>query len=159
MSGIAERAADSVLGSLLAFYRPELVTVIQARGVAPSDFGDGTRRNIIYRAVLRLHRDGAHVDALTVEEFLARHGCLERAGGPVFLAQCIEAAVPSAVREHAGIVARDGRRTRRARVLEALMLANERDAADDEIAELYAQLGRDVPVPESPRLHIVKGAA
>lgn len=106
---IAECAADSVLGSLLTYYSPKLVTRIQATGVLPIDFGPkGSPRQAIYRAILKLHHGGHTVDAITVEAFLQRHGWLERAGGRAQLELLVALAVPSSVVEHAREVAREG---------------------------------------------------
>jgi hypothetical protein len=51
MTDTADRAGDSVLGCLLAFYTPQLVTVIQATGLVWDDF-TLDRQQVVYRAVL-----------------------------------------------------------------------------------------------------------
>lgn len=158
MSDTTDRAGESVLGTLLAFYSPEIVTVVQARGVTSKDFGM-ERQEIVYRAVLALHRDGVHVDDLTVEAFLVSHGCLERAGGSGYLAVLVASACPSALKDHAAIVARGGRKARRGRKLHAAQAANERED-EAEFTEIYVSLGRDVDLPdEAPKLRVVRGAA
>lgn len=157
MSDTTDRAGESVLGTLLAFYKPELVTIVQARGVTAKDFGM-ERQEIMFRAILALHRDGVHVDALIVEAFLAKHGCLERAGGVGYVALCEASACPSAFREHAFIVAESGRWRRLLRAQYALVSAIE--AQDDgALREAVAAVHRDVLPDEAPKLRIVKGAA
>lgn len=158
MSDVAERAGDSVLGCLLAFYSPELITVIQARDVTPADFGSD-RQRVVYRAILALHRDGVHVDDLTVEAFLVSHGFLERAGGPGYLAVLVASANPSGMKDHAVVVARGGRKARRRLKLHTAQAANDQD---DEVTftEAYVALGRDVDLPDqAPKLRVVKEKA
>jgi replicative DNA helicase len=158
VSDTAERAGESVLGSLLSFYTPELITVVQGRDVTPDDFGPD-RQRVVYRAILALHRNGVHVDDLTVEAFLVSHGCLERAGGSGYLAVLVASASPSGLKDHAAVVARGGRKARRRRKLHAAQAANDRE---DEVTftEVYVSLGRDVDLPdEAPKLRVVRGAA
>jgi replicative DNA helicase len=159
MSDHAERAGESVLGVLLAFYTPEAVTMVQAAGVTFEDFkAISDRQHIIYRAVLALHREGVHVDDLTVAAFLSRHGTLERAGGPGYLAVCASSASPGALRDHAALVAQ-GARERRLRV-KAFALAEMVERGEDPavIAEMYVALGREITLP-APRLRVVKDEA
>lgn len=157
MSGTTDRAGESVLGTLLAFYSPELVTVVQARGVTSKDFGM-ERQEIIYRAILALHRDGVEVGALTVEAFLARHGFLERAGGAGYVALCEASAVPSALKDHAFIVAESGRWKRLFAAWESLGRAIEQQG-DERLREAVALIKRDVIDDAAPKLRVVRGAA
>lgn len=156
MSDTAERAGDSVLGCLLAFYKPELVTVVQARGVVWSDFARDQQR-VLYRAILAMHYDGIHVDELTAEAFLQSHGTLERVGGPGYLAVCVESASASGLRDHAWLVAEGARWTRLLGAWESLGRAVEHHD-DVALREVLAVVKRDVLPEEAPRLHIVKGA-
>jgi replicative DNA helicase len=156
MNDTAVRAGESVLGCLLAFYKPELVTVIQARGVVWSDFPH-ERQRVVYRAVLALHRDGVHVDDLTVEAFLASHGQLERAGGPGFLAVCAASASPGALKDHAWLVAEGARWTRLASACESLGRAVEHQD-DVALREAVSLVKRDVLEGAPPKLHVVKDA-
>jgi len=150
----AERAGDSVLGTLLAFYKPELVTVMGARGVVWSDFPHD-RQRVVYRAILALHKDGVHVDVLTVEAFLQSHGRLERAGGPGYLAVCVESSSASAFRDHAWLVAGGARWARLLSAWECLGRAIEhRD--DVALREAVRLVKRDVLEGAPPKLHVVK---
>lgn len=154
----ADRAGDSVLGTLIRFYDPKLVTMVQAKGVSPTDFWRD-RQRVLYRAILALHAKGSHVDPLTLEAFLSQHGCLQRAGGPGFMAVCIESAVPSALKDHAFLVAESGRWDRLLRACGSVSRAIE--ARDDAaLREAEAGLRRDV-LPEGghPKLRVVKDAA
>lgn len=157
MNDTAERAGESVLGTLLSFYKPELVTVVQARGVIWNDFPRDQQR-VIYRAILALHRDGVHVDLLTVEAFLSSKGHFERAGGRGYLAICVENAVVSAFRDHAWLVAEGARWTRLLSAWECLGRAVEhRD--DVALREAVGLVKRDVLEGAPPKLTVVKGAA
>ena len=159
MNDTAERAGDSVLGTLLAFYKPELVTIVQARGVTPLDFANDWQR-VVYRAILALHRDGVHVDPLTVEAFISRHGCLERAKGPGYLACCVASASANGLKDHASEVARKAGKRRLRSATRALDEAAQREADDERLLELFAAVGREIPcVDEAPKLRVVKGAA
>lgn len=115
-----DRARDSVLGTLLHTYTPGAIVVVQAQQVQPRDFGTPeSRAHVMYRAILALHRDGANVDPVTAEGFLARHGMLERAGGVGYMAVLAISAVPSALREHSFLIAESGKWERHLRALEA----------------------------------------
>lgn len=145
---LADRAGDSVLGSLLFYYTQELVTVVQATGLVWSDFRH-ERQQVVYRAVLRVHRDGGHVDSLTVEAFLTRHGWLGRAGGAVYLAVLASSAVPSAVKEHARVVAEHARQNRLVAASEHL---NKKARAWDDpegLREAFAWVSREMREPEA----------
>lgn len=156
MSDTAERAGNSVLGSLLAYYKPELVVIVQAKGVGPSDFPREQQRGV-WRAILALHKTGAHVDVLTVKAFLERQGWFERVGGEPFLVACIESAVPSALGDHAWLVAEDKRWDRLKRASESVERAV-RAQDDDALREAVALLGRDVLAPGArPKLTVVDG--
>lgn len=163
MSDVTERAGESVLGTLLNFYKPELVTIVQARGITWSDFGPD-KQQVLYRAVLALHREGASVDPLSVEAFLEPRrdehgrGMLERAGGRAYLAYCVGVAVPSALREHAFIVAEGGRWRRLASAWEFLGRAIEQQQ-DGQLREAVALVKRDVVDDEAPKLRVVGGQA
>jgi replicative DNA helicase len=156
MSDTADRVGDSVLGTLLKYYKPELVTIVQARGVTPKDFWRD-RQRVLYRAVLALHAQGKHVDPLTVTAFLEQHDCLTRAGGRAYLELLELSAVPSALKDHAFLVAESGRWDRLLRACESVSRAVE--ARDDgALREAEASLRRDVvPEGEHPKLHVVKG--
>jgi replicative DNA helicase len=155
MTDTADRAGDSVLGCLLAFYTPQLVTVIQATGLVWDDF-TLDRQQVVYRAVLRLHAQGRLVDLLVVEAFLAGHGSLERAGGGGRLQLLVDAAVPSMVREHARLVCEGARQGR-------LVVASERlnrlaRAWDDPegLREAFGWVAREMREPvEHPKLRVV----
>lgn len=164
MNDTADKAGDSVLGTLLAFYKPALITIVQARGVGTNDFFRD-RQRVVWRAILHLHAKGRHVDLITVEAFLrARKDeqgrcMLERAGGSGYLAVAAESAVPAALKDHAFIVAESGRWDRLRRAMGAVNLAI--DTQDDKaLREAVANVQRDV-VPEGgyPKLAVVKGKA
>lgn len=152
MSDTADRAGDSVLGTLLRFYKPELIVIVQARGVAAKDFWRD-RQRVVYRAVLALHAQGSHVDRLTLEAFLASHSMQDRAPGS-FLDLLETSSVPSALKEHASIVAESGRWDRLMRACGVLSRAVE--SRDDEaLREAVALVKRDVS-EDAPRLRVVK---
>ncbi|RME81537.1 MAG: replicative DNA helicase [Zetaproteobacteria bacterium] len=72
----------------------------------PEDFYAEAHQRI-YRAALTLHEKGRAVDALTVKEFLAQNGELERVGGEAYLASLL-AVVPTAANvEHYARIVRD----------------------------------------------------
>jgi replicative DNA helicase len=154
----ADRAGDAVLGVLLRFYKPELVTIVQAKGVTPKDFWRD-RQRVVYRAILALHAEGKHVDLLTVRAFLEQHQCFDRAGGEAFLAVCEMSASAAGFKDHAWLVAESGRWDRLMRACGSVQCAIE--ARDDSaLREAEAVLRRDV-LPEGghPKLHVVKEAA
>lgn len=157
----ADKAGDSVLGTLLTFYDPKLVTIVQARGVGTNDFFRD-RQRVVWRAILALHAEGTYVDVLTVETFLRSRkdddgrGMLERAGGPGYLAVAAESSRPAALKDHAFLVAESGRWDRLRRACGSLSLAI--DAQDDHaLREAVALVKRDVVAPgEFPKLQVVK---
>jgi replicative DNA helicase len=156
MTDTAERAGNSVLGCLLAYYKPELVVVVQAKGVGPSDFPREQQR-AVWRAILALHKTGSHVDVLTVMAFLERHGWLERVGGEPFLVACVESAVPSALKDHAWLVAEEKRWERLLQACDSVERAC-RSRDDDALREASSLLRRDVLAPgERPKLTVVDG--
>lgn len=148
-----ERARDSVLGTLLHFYTPQSVVVVQAQHVQPRDFGTReSAAHVLYRAILALHRDGAMVDPVTAEGFLARHGMLERAGGVYYMDTLAVSAVPSALKEHAFLLAEAGMWDRYLRALDAATTAaRARDAES-----FWVAVSRIRPVVEQPKLRVVK---
>jgi replicative DNA helicase len=106
-------AEQRVLGTMLVFYKPQLVHVVQAAGVRWSDFYHD-RNRIIYRAILKMHGAGEHVEAGTVARFLE----CQRHDGRVMARRCRWERNPGALecgahaagfREYALIVAEDGR--------------------------------------------------
>lgn len=139
-----ERARDSVLGTLLHHYAPKSVIVVQAQQVQPRDFGTPeSPAHVLYRAILALHRDGANVDPVTAEGFLARHGMLERAGGIYYMDTLAISAVPSALKEHAFLLAESGKWERHLRALEAATeAARARDA--ESFWEAVGRIRQDV---------------
>lgn len=154
MTATADRAGDSVLGTLLRYYKPELVTIVQAKGVLPKDFWR-ERQRIVYRAMLALHAQGRHVDTISLVAFLEQHDCLTRAGGEAYLAVLETSAVPSALKDHAFLVAESGRWDRLTRACGSVQRAIE--AQDDAaLREAEAVLRRDV-LPEGghPKLRVV----
>lgn len=115
-------AERELLGTLLTFYKPQLVHVAQAAGLTPADFYRHTHETV-YRAILRLHGEGAHVDTLTIGRFLSTQphehdgSWLEHIGGQAqveYLA-CFHAV--NGFRERAAIIHEDGRWRRWLRAL------------------------------------------
>jgi replicative DNA helicase len=148
-----ERARDSVLGTLLHFYTPQSVVVVQAQGVTPKDFGTPENRShVLYRCILALHRAGGMVDQLTCEGFLVRHNLLVRAGGLAYMELLAVSACPSALKEHAALVAEDGLWHRRCAAKETLVKAVETRNE----ALLQSALGRMMPGTEPP-LRVIQG--
>jgi replicative DNA helicase len=148
-----ERARDSVLGSLLHFYTPKSVVIVQAQGVTPKDFGTPENRShVLYRAILALHKAGDMVDQLTAEGFLARHGLLDRAGGLPYMELLAVSARPSALKEHAALVAEDALWHRRMAAKETFVKAVETRNE----ALLQSALARMVPSVE-PSLRVIQG--
>ena len=156
MNDTADRAGESVLGTLLAFYLPQRITVVQARGITSADFKTiHERQEIVFRAILALHRKGVHVDCLTVEAFLGREGWLERAGGRGFLAVCAASAAINPFQDYLTIVAEAARwtRLRQANFMEAKAIEHQDDVA---LREAVALVKRDVLEGAPPKLHVVK---
>lgn len=136
-------AEQRVIGTLLVFYKPQLVHVVQAAGVKWEDFYREQHR-IIYRAILRMHAGGEHIEAGTVARFLEcqRHETcgtwLNAAGGRATLEALQCGALVNGLREYALIVAEDGRWRR---WLNAMFDALESIGLRDEQA-FWAALGR-----------------
>jgi replicative DNA helicase len=106
-------AEERVLGTLLVFYKPELVTMVQATGLRWDDFYRSSHQ-VVYRAVLKMHFGGEWVEVGTVARFLScqRTGdesWLERAGGRATLEALSCAASVNGFRDYARIVAEEGR--------------------------------------------------
>lgn len=119
---LAERAADSILGTLVTYYTPQAIVKVQATGVRPEDLGPSNgRQQAVYRAVLCLHKEGAHVDSVTVAAFLTQHGWLGRAGGWAYLELLAVSASPSALVDHARLLANEGRYRRFEAAFEAAL--------------------------------------
>ena len=126
-------AERELLGTLLAFYKPGLIPVAQAAGLAPSDFY-WTAHAAIYKAILRLHARDDHVDTLTVTRFLLEQPhpdagtWLDHVGGPAqveFLACFAEG---NGYRERCAIVHQDAEARRSLQAAhEALDAAHDRD--------------------------------
>lgn len=162
-AGHADRAGDSVLGTLIRFYKPELIVMVQAKGVSPADFWRD-RQRVCYRAILAMHKQGTHVDRLTLEAFLSRHKdrddrLMSERATPAFLDLCEMSASAAGFKDHAWLVAESGRWDRLRRACGSVQLAIE--ARDDSaLREAEAVLRRDV-LPEGghPKLHVVKDAA
>lgn len=147
-------AEQSVLGTLIVFYKPELVHVVQSVGVKWSDFYYRQHR-VVYRAVLRLHADGSHVDDLTVRRLLDSHRCSD-VDTPALMDMLAASARPAAFREHARIVAEDGRWRRwLTATLEALECIHARD--EDSFWAAVGRVREDVLPGETLRL--VEGEA
>jgi replicative DNA helicase len=155
MNDNAALAGDSVLGTILAFYSPQLIVRVQAKGVTAKDFQRDQQR-VVYRAFLALHKRAVHVDALTTEAFLKRHDVLARAGGRAYLELLTASASPAAFDDHAWLVAESGRWDRILRAFYALEKAVL--AQDDEcLREAVAGVARDV-LPESVEpLRVIQG--
>ena len=119
---ITERAAGSILGTLITYYTPQAIIKVQATGVRPEDLGPHNgRQQAVYRAILHLHKVGGHVDTVTVAAFLTQHGWLEKAGGWAYLELLAVSAVPSALKDHARLLANEGRHRRFERAFEAAL--------------------------------------
>jgi replicative DNA helicase len=106
-------AEQELLGTLLVFYKPQLVHLAQSAGLVPGDFYRRSHE-AVYRAVLKLHARAEHVDILTVTRFLQAQpheqsgSWLENIGGAaqVELLACFH--VTHGFRERAAIVHTDG---------------------------------------------------
>jgi replicative DNA helicase len=107
-------AERELIGTLLVYYRPQLVHIAQAAGLLTQDFYWHVHETI-YRAVLQLHGRGEHVDTLTVGRFLAAQphetdgSWLEHIGGMVQLEFLACFHVTHGFKERAAIVHEDGR--------------------------------------------------
>lgn len=136
-------AEQRVLGTLIVFYKPQLVHIVQAAGLKWNDFYRPANV-IVYRAVLKLHKGGEHVDHITLPYFLRcqRHETagtwLDAAGGEAYLELLSSYASVDGLRECARIVASDGRWRR---WLTAMFDGLEAVHARDEDA-FWAALGR-----------------
>lgn len=155
--GIADQAGDSVLGTLILYYKPERVHLVQAQGVRPGDWYRD-RQRVLWRAILALHGAGRHIDQLTLSEFLTKHQMADRVTAG-FIALCMESAVPSALKDHAWLVAESGRWDRLMRAHASVQRAIE--ARDDgALREAVALIRRDVmPEEGAPKLAVVKERA
>jgi replicative DNA helicase len=106
-------AERELVGTLLVFYTPQLVHLAQAAGLVPGDFY-WTSHEAIYRAVLRMHAGGEHVDTLTVTRFLQSQphptsgSWLKQVGGAVQVEFLAAFTVGHGFRERAAIVHTDG---------------------------------------------------
>jgi replicative DNA helicase len=151
-------AEQRVLGTMLVFYKPQLVHVVQAAGVRWSDFYHD-RNRIIYRAILKMHGAGEHVEAGTVARFLEcqRHATagswLVAAGGRGTLELLECGAHAAGFREYALIVAEDGRWRR---WLNAMFDALESIGMRDEPA-FWTALARVREDLSPGELHVVEG--
>lgn len=127
------QAEREVIGTLLVFYKPQLVHVAQSAGLTPQDFYRQTHE-AIYRAILKMHGGGEHVDTLTVSRFLStqpdeHYGTwLTRIGGPAQIEYLACFTSVTGFRERCAIVHEDGRWRRWLRALyEALDCVERRD--------------------------------
>jgi replicative DNA helicase len=153
--GTTDLAGDSVLGTIQTFYTPGLIVRAQAKGVTANDFRQD-RQRVVYRAFLALHKQGVHVDALMTEAFLARHDCLERAGGVAYLELLTASASPAAFDDHAWLVAESGRWGRILRAFDALEKAVV--AQDDKsLREAMLCVARDVLPEDHEPLRVIEG--
>jgi replicative DNA helicase len=119
-------AEQSILGTLLIYYTPNIIHVIETAGVRWTDFFYREHR-VIYRAALKLHGDGLMVDCLTVTHLLSCHRLADDRMRAMVEA-CAASAQPASLRDHARIVAEDGRWRRWLSVtLEALEHIYDRD--------------------------------
>lgn len=151
-------AERELLGTLLVFYKPQLVHVAQAAGLTPQDFY-WHRHEAVYRAVLNLHAQAVHVDTLTVTRFLRAQpheqagSWLEHIGGGAqveFLA-CFH--IVNGFRERAVIVHEDGRWRRWLRAMyEALDCIDRRD--EDAFWDAVGRVREDVLGSE---LRVIQG--
>jgi replicative DNA helicase len=106
-------AERELIGTLLCFYRPQLVHIAQATGLTSRDFYYDAHA-IVYRAILRLHATEQHVDTLTVTRFLAAQphetgSWLAVIGGAAQVEFLASFHVTHGFKERAAIVHEDGR--------------------------------------------------
>src|SRR6187431_300525 len=119
-------AEMSVLGTLIAYYTPEAIVRVQATGLKWSDFSV-QQHKVVYRAILKLHAKGDEVDRITVRRLMDVHTVSDGMTGSL-LDLLVESARTSSLREHARIVAEDGRWRRwLSAALTALEAAERRD--------------------------------
>jgi replicative DNA helicase len=155
-------AEREVIGTLLVFYKPQLIHVAQAAGLIPRDFYR-TTHEAVYRAVLNLHARGEHVDTLTVTRFLATQPheqagtWLEHIGGTVQVEFLAYHTVAYGFRERCAIVHEDGKWRR---YLRALYDAQESiyDRDSERFWEAIARVKDDV-LAEAPLRAIEGGRA
>lgn len=155
------QAEQELLGTLLAYYKPELVHVAQAAGLKRGDFYRHAHE-VIYRAVLVLHRDGVHVDTATVARFLSKEftredtprSFLDAVGGVAQLDLVASFSVVNGFRERCLIVAEDGKWRRWIRALyEAAESAHTRDDK-----RFWAAIGKvKESIPEGAELKAIRG--
>lgn len=79
----------AILGAWL-LDEPRAATECRAFNILPADFAD-ERHQLIYAACIELHERGVAVDYTTLCDTLRRDDALERAGGPEYLGQLIDA--------------------------------------------------------------------
>lgn len=150
-------AEERILGTLLVYYKPELVTIVQATGLKWDDFFRSGHR-VIYRALLKMHFGGEWVEIPTVARFLScqrtdGESWLERAGGRATLENLACSASVNGLRDYARIVAEEGRWRRWLRAMfEALDSIESRD--EEAFWAAVARVREDVLPGE---LHVVEG--
>jgi replicative DNA helicase len=157
-------AEQEVLGTMLSFYKPELVHIAQAAGLKRGDFHKHVHE-AIYRAILVLHGRGEHVDARTVAHFLSKEqtkekeprSFLEYVGGNAQLDLLSMYATLNGFRERCLIVAEDGRWRRWLHALyEAIESVHDRDDSSFWLA--IGRVREEVPEgAELPTLRVVDG--
>jgi replicative DNA helicase len=144
-----------LLGTLLTYYDPRHITVIQAAGLQRDDLSRWAHQ-VIYAAILHLHGAGEHVETLTVSRFLGTQrdaqgvSFLDRVGGMVALEILAAHHVCHGIRERAKAIHEDALARR---LLDALRDAEERARARDvEGAWRAVEAAR-----ERPALRVVHG--
>lgn len=115
----AERA---VLGSMMM---REQVAVEVYDLLTSGDFYEATH-GFIFDAIVKLMLDAEPVDPIAVADRLTREGLLDKVGGGPYLAELMDAAIPSSVMYHAKIVKEMSRR----RQLAACMIKGYQRALD-----------------------------
>jgi replicative DNA helicase len=91
-------AEQGVLGSILLDAAGILDLAIESQ-IAPAAFYTPAHQ-VIYAAMLALHTSGRAVDTVTLKEYLASHGLLDRMGGADYLLQLIDATITTAHAPH-----------------------------------------------------------
>lgn len=147
-----EEAERELLGSLIAYFTPEIFEQVVAEIPNDRDFYI-ERHRIIWRGICAVGGQGGHVDHTTLAYFLAgrsnaaKESYLDLCGGSSTLAILVSYAVPHGIVDRARIVAKDGEWRRR------LVKAREQVEAclsRDEVA--WAALEG-----EAPRLRVIEG--
>lgn len=151
-------AEQRVLGTLLVFYKPELITIVQGAGLKWNDFYR-TSHKVTYRAITRMHFDSEWVEVGTVARFLSCRRLsdgrtwLDEAGGRAALEALACSASVNGLRDYARIVAEDGRWRRWLNAMfDALESIDARD--EDGFWSAVAKVREDVLPGE---LHVVEG--